>query len=251
MQALSAAPPSWDTYRAVVTVAEEGRQFGPANRTLNMKFRITRVRQQDSTWNTTIEPLANQGVNAARAGQQDSTERGAVSRIEITDGRRVQMYNKAGVAQSMPDRPVQPPLMFGDSVSIPKLSPVKLPSRNPNPRSPTASTDWSDGVYADAAAGRRALARYGQQFATKAMRDGGRLRYSRSENGRHIELEVDSLTGAILEVLDVNSSSGDSVHVSNTFEWLPSGAAVLRQTRIAHANRDGKAPPIVTTTTLR
>jgi hypothetical protein len=228
---LAAGDADWDTYSAVVTIHQEGVQFKSPT-TDDASFRVTRVLQADSSWHTTVAPRG----------------RGAAGRIEIDDS-GIRSYDGAG-KEIVRDGPDVASLAAAARAKHPGQPPFPLPARGNGGGAAAdhrggGARDWADAFLAAPAAGARARGRYAVMFGAPE-RVGAQDRYTRREGGRTLELLVDSLTGVAMDV----KQAQDGVlafHVTNAYDRLPNGSALLRETRVEHPSPTGAGAAITIT----
>jgi hypothetical protein len=228
---LLAADPDWDTYSAVVTIHEEGAQFTGA-RIGDASFRVTRVLQADGTWRMTLAPRGP----------------GASGRIEVgNDG--IHSYDAAGkeIVRRGPDLAK---LAGAAGAARPGQASLHLPPQSAGrgalpDRAKGGARDWADAFLAEPAAGPRTKARLAGMFGAPDRVDAG-LRYRRTSAEKTLELLVDSLTGAPLEVKEFRGGVL-AVHATHGYERLANGSVLLRETRVERPSPTG-APAAVTIT---
>jgi hypothetical protein len=228
---LLAADPDWNTFSAVVTIHEEGAQF-TGGRIDDASFRVTRVLQTDSTWLMTVAPRGS----------------GASGRIEIgKDG--IRSYDAAG--KEMVHRgPDLAKLAAAARAGGPVQASLHLPAQSPGSGAPPGrarggARDWADAFLAEPATGPRAQARLVAMFGAPDRVD-ARLRYRRASAGKMLELLVDSLTGAPLEVKEFRGGVL-AVHAIHEYERLANGSALLREIRVERPSPNG-TPAAITIT---
>jgi hypothetical protein len=204
----SADEAGWDTYSAVVTLRNEGgegfEQIGANER----KYRMTRTLSPDSSWHTTLIVLSDM----AKTPTSSSRKVRETYRIEL-DGTDAHSFNQQGeeLTRDIPnydaaarDVRARYPGRFPD-LSEPRSA------QKTNARVIKSGPAGADQLVAGQGAGVRARIRLAALFSQRPTNKGELLHYSRTMAGTKLDVTVDSLTGAPLELTETRARNGAKV----------------------------------------